>query len=64
MQIDSVFYLCNGNRWDCRNSKDCYKNGGECRYTTDIENSKNFFLKTSCVAVNGREEVCNYWEER
>ena len=30
----SVLYLCNGNKKGC-NKKHCWKNGGNCKHTTD-----------------------------
>lgn len=33
------FYLCDGKVKDC-NKKSCYKNGGECRHTSNAKNRK------------------------
>lgn len=35
-----IFYLCDGNVENC-NKCSCYKNGGECRYTSDISHAIN-----------------------
>lgn len=36
-----VFYLCDGKKEDCKRTN-CYKDGGECEHTEDIEHAKNF----------------------
>lgn len=36
-----VFYLCDGEKKDCKRTN-CYKNGGECKHTEDVEHAKNF----------------------
>ena len=35
------FYLCDGEREKCK-KRNCYKNGGNCRHTTDISHAMNF----------------------
>lgn len=39
-----VFYLCNGQKDDCE-KRTCYKNGGNCRHTSDINHALNFETK-------------------
>ena len=36
-----VFYLCNGEKEDCK-KRTCYKNGGECKHTSNVEYALNF----------------------
>lgn len=36
-----VFYLCDGEVEKCKKTR-CYKNGGDCNYTTNISHAKNF----------------------
>lgn len=38
---EKVFYLCDGEVENCKKTM-CYKNGGNCNYTTDISHAKNF----------------------
>lgn len=38
---EKVFYLCDGEVEKCTKS-DCYKNGGNCNFTSDIRHAKNF----------------------
>lgn len=35
-----MLYVCNGTKKGCMLSKECYKNGGECRTTSDIRFAK------------------------
>ena len=37
----AVFYLCDGDVDGCLRSN-CYKNGGECRHTSDVYHARNF----------------------
>lgn len=37
-----TFYLCDGEVEECRRKSGCYKNGGACIHTSDIEHAKNF----------------------
>ena len=39
--VERVFYLCDGERENCKKRK-CYKNGGDCKRTTDINHAMNF----------------------
>ena len=39
--MEGIFYLCNGEREKCK-KRNCYKNGGNCRHTTDISHAMNF----------------------
>lgn len=39
-----VFFLCNGQKRDCK-KRCCYKNGGDCRHTSDINHALNFERK-------------------
>lgn len=41
-----VFYLCNGQKDDCQKGN-CYRNGGNCRHTSDINHALNFEIKGS-----------------
>lgn len=36
-----IFYLCDGKVEKC-SKRTCYKNGGDCKHTSDIEHAKNF----------------------
>jgi hypothetical protein len=40
-QVKRIFYLCDGERENCK-KRNCYKNGGDCRHTTDISHAMNF----------------------
>ena len=40
-RIDKIFFLCDGEREKCK-KRGCYKNGGNCRHTTDISHAMNF----------------------
>lgn len=31
------FYLCNGKKPECKDHINCYKNGGECKYTEFLQ---------------------------
>lgn len=63
----SVLYLCDGERPDCKKTG-CYKTGGECRHTFDVEHARNFseekFLKMNggIVTVYTEEERTIYGE--
>lgn len=37
-----IFYLCDGEVEKCRRKSGCYKNGGGCMHTSDVEHAKNF----------------------
>ena len=39
--MEKIFYLCDGERENCK-KRNCYKNGGDCRHTTDISHAMNF----------------------
>lgn len=39
--MGKVFYLCDGEKEDCKKMT-CYKNGGECKHTSNIEHALNF----------------------
>ncbi|WP_286471575.1 hypothetical protein [Parabacteroides goldsteinii] len=41
-----IFYKCNGEKEDCSKTN-CYKNGGECRHTQDINYAESFYLTKS-----------------
>lgn len=45
-------YWCNGEIPNCQNKKDCYKDGGFCRHTTDV----NY--------AGGRPEITRKYSER
>lgn len=38
-------YKCKGDVPNCKSSKGCYKNGGECHCTTDISHAQLFVKK-------------------
>ena len=44
--VTKIFYLCDGKREKCKKTR-CYKNGGECRHTTDINHALKFERKGS-----------------
>lgn len=50
-----VFYLCDGKKEDCKRTN-CYKNGGECKHTEDVEHAKNF-------SKEEYREESSFWEE-
>ena len=37
-----VFYLCDGMVPGCEMKEICYKRGGRCRHTSDVEHAVNF----------------------
>ena len=37
--MEKIFYLCDGERENCK-KRNCYKNGGDCRHTTDISHKQ------------------------
>lgn len=43
-----IFFLCDGEVKTCKKHS-CYKNGGDCKFTSDIGHAKNFqkFYKSS-----------------
>lgn len=41
-----ILYKCNGKKVDCSKTN-CYKNGGECRHTQDINYAESFHI-TEC----------------
>lgn len=45
MSTDKIFYLCDGNKQECK-KRNCYKTTGAsvgvCRHTTDINHAMNF----------------------
>lgn len=58
VKADVVLYLCNGKMKGCAKTG-CYKNGGECRHTTDVKYARNFekmrgFFKEAIKKVNVR----------
>lgn len=42
--MGKVFYLCDGEKEDCKKMT-CYKSGGDCRHTSDINHASNFERK-------------------
>lgn len=38
---EKILYLCNGEKESC-NKRNCYKNGGPCMHTSEIESAINF----------------------
>lgn len=45
--MEKIFYLCDGERENCK-KRNCYKNGGDCRHTTDISHAMNFKRRGKC----------------
>lgn len=45
--MEKIFYLCDGERENCK-KRNCYKNGGDCRHTTDISHAMNFERRGKC----------------
>lgn len=39
--MGKVFYLCDGEKEDCK-KRSCYKDGGECKHTSNINHALNF----------------------
>lgn len=39
-----IFYLCNGEKEDCK-KRNCYKKGGICKHVKDVKYAKNFASK-------------------
>jgi hypothetical protein len=64
----NIMYLCDGEKTDCK-KRTCYKNGGYCRHTKDVEHAVNFekntygshstYIETSrdTLAVTAGEDV-------
>ena len=48
-----VMYLCDGEVPECEKTS-CYKNGGPCRHTTDVDHAMNF--------MPGRGKNDTIWE--
>lgn len=46
-KMEKIFYLCDGERENCK-KRNCYKNGGDCRHTTDISHAMNFERRGKC----------------
>ena len=40
-----ILYLCDGHIEKCRNSNNCFYNGGQCEHTFDINHAKNFIKR-------------------
>ena len=40
MAQSRVFYLCDGERENCKRNM-CYKNGGDCKHTKDFRTVRN-----------------------
>lgn len=55
MAQSRVFYLCDGERENCKKNM-CYKNGGDCKHTKDVKHAKNFSRK------DVRQESSNFYE--
>ena len=51
----TILYLCNGEKPDCKQSE-CYKIGGGCKMTFDIEYARNF-TREQFGTVNGEEQA-------
>lgn len=46
-----VGFLCNGERPKCKNEAGCYKNGGDCKGTFNVEYAKNFKHTDNCAWI-------------
>ncbi len=53
--MSRIFYLCDGERENCK-KRTCYKNGGNCRHTTDINHAVNFERRA-------KTEIGSYFEK-
>ncbi len=43
--VGEMFYLCDGKDEKCKDRRwNCYKTGGDCYHTCDINHAKNFYL--------------------
>lgn len=49
-----VWYLCDGERPECA-KRTCFKNGGTCKHTRDIEHAVNFKKEKRGEHVNYKE---------
>lgn len=64
-----VFYLCNGTNPHCCNCAGCYKHGGECRHTRNLEYATTEFCvdPTNCPdrfeAVSNNDDICYFEKE-
>lgn len=54
-----TFYLCDGNVEDCPKTE-CYKKGGECRHTVNVQNAKNPIGKRTFT----KDAYDDYWENQ
>lgn len=55
-QQDKCMFLCDGMK-KCGQHINCYKNGGECRYTSDLNHAMNF-----TAYMHGSTRI--FWEGR
>ena len=39
---EQIIFLCDGMVEECCSKKGCYKNGGDCRHTSNVRYAKNF----------------------
>ena len=60
--MTSILYLCDGERPDCKKPH-CYKTGGNCRHTFDVEHARNF-AKETFFSENKMIEAVYTEEER
>lgn len=58
----TILYLCNGEKPDCK-KPECYKIGGGCKMTFDIEYARNF-VKETFFGENKTIEAVYIEEER
>lgn len=56
-QQDKCMFLCDGMKEACGQHINCYKNGGECRYTSDLNHAMNF-----TAYMHGSTRI--FWEGR
>lgn len=42
VNAEKIFYLCDGEVETCKKHS-CYKNGGDCKFTSDIRHAKDFY---------------------
>ncbi len=53
---EKIMYLCDGEKQDCRKTL-CYKKGGECHYTSDVEHARSFKKEKNGHDYVEKEEI-------
>jgi hypothetical protein len=51
-----VFYLCDGEVPECK-KRICFKNGGMCKWTTDIKHAVNFWKPSANSKYREKTDV-------